>query len=56
MLILPIIQVVTTRKYDERLETIEAVRAAGISVCSGGIIGLGEETTDRVGLIYEMTQ
>ncbi|ORY72438.1 biotin synthase [Leucosporidium creatinivorum] len=49
-------KVVTTRKYDERLETIEAVRAAGISVCSGGIIGLGEETTDRVGLIYEMSQ
>lgn len=49
-------QVVTTRKYDERLETIEAVRAAGISVCSGGIIGLGEDTTDRVGLIWEMTQ
>ncbi|GAA5967251.1 hypothetical protein JCM11641_000489 [Rhodosporidiobolus odoratus] len=49
-------QVITTRKYDERLETIEAVRSAGISVCSGGIIGLGENDGDRVGLIWEMSQ
>ncbi|BGP23475.1 biotin synthase [Rhodotorula toruloides] len=49
-------KVITTRKYDERLETIEAVRSAGISVCSGGIIGLGENDGDRVGLIYEMSQ
>ncbi|KAI5477900.1 biotin synthase [Pseudohyphozyma bogoriensis] len=49
-------KVITTRKYDERLETIEAVREAGISVCSGGIIGLGEADGDRVGLIYEMSQ
>ena len=48
--------VITTRKYDERLETIEAVRAAGLSVCSGGIVGLGEKDGDRVGLIYEMSQ
>ena len=50
------IQVITTRKFDERLETLEAVRSAGISVCSGGIIGLGEAEHDRVGLIYEMSQ
>lgn len=49
-------QVITTRKFDERLETIEAVRSAGISVCSGGIIGLGENDGDRVGLIWEMSQ
>ncbi|KAK4053552.1 biotin synthase [Microbotryomycetes sp. JL201] len=49
-------KVITTRKFDERLETLEAVRAAGISVCSGGIIGLGEAEHDRVGLIYEMSQ
>lgn len=49
-------KVITTRKYDERLETLEAVRDAGISVCSGGIIGLGENDGDRVGLIYEMSQ
>ncbi|KIJ45558.1 hypothetical protein M422DRAFT_59748 [Sphaerobolus stellatus SS14] len=46
--------VITTRSYDERLETIAAVRDAGISVCSGGIIGLGETDADRVGLIYEV--
>lgn len=49
-------KVVTTRKYDDRLATIDAVRAAGISVCTGGIIGLGEEEKDRVGLIWEMSQ
>lgn len=50
------IQVVTTRKYDDRLDTLAAVREAGISVCSGGILGLGEDDGDRVGLIWEMTQ
>lgn len=49
-------QVVTTRKYDDRLDTLAAVREAGISVCSGGILGLGEDDGDRVGLIWEMTQ
>ncbi|KIK71323.1 hypothetical protein GYMLUDRAFT_33469 [Collybiopsis luxurians FD-317 M1] len=47
-------QVITTRSYDERLNTIEAVRDAGISVCSGGILGLGEQDEDRVGLIWEV--
>jgi len=46
--------VITTRSYDERLDTISAVRDAGISVCSGGILGLGESDGDRVGLIYEV--
>lgn len=49
-------KVITTRSYDERLSTIENVRQAGISVCSGGIIGLGEDKEDRVGLIWEMTR
>jgi biotin synthase len=49
-------QVITTRSYDERLSTIEAVRAAGISVCSGGILGLGEKDEDRVGLIHEVSR
>jgi len=49
-------KVITTRSYDERLTTIENVREAGISVCSGGIIGLGETSDDRVGLIWEMSQ
>jgi len=39
--------VVTTRTYDDRLRTLERVRAAGITVCSGGIIGLGESADDR---------
>ncbi|KAG0703124.1 biotin synthase [Suillus ampliporus] len=47
-------QVITTRSYDERLETISAVRDAGISVCSGGILGLGESDGDRIGLIQEV--
>lgn len=47
--------VITTRSYDERLQTIENVREAGIHVCSGGILGLGETPqTDHVGLIYTL--
>ncbi|KAG7099496.1 hypothetical protein E1B28_001342 [Marasmius oreades] len=48
-------KVITTRSYDDRLGTIEAVREAGISVCSGGILGLGETDADRVGLIWEVS-
>ncbi|KAA1468547.1 biotin synthase [Dentipellis sp. KUC8613] len=48
-------KVITTRSYDERLDTISAVRDAGISVCSGGILGLGEADEDRVGLIWEVS-
>ena len=44
--------VITTRTYDERLQTIDNVRNAGINVCSGGILGLGEQHHDRVGLIH----
>ena len=40
-------KVTTTRKYEDRLNTIESVRQAGISVCAGGIIGLGEGHMDR---------
>ncbi|EKM60862.1 uncharacterized protein PHACADRAFT_247061 [Phanerochaete carnosa HHB-10118-sp] len=47
--------VITTRSYDERLDTISAVRDAGISVCSGGILGLGESNDDRIGLIWEVS-
>ncbi|KAI0204334.1 hypothetical protein F4808DRAFT_338407 [Astrocystis sublimbata] len=47
--------IITTRSYDERLQTIENVREAGIHVCSGGILGLGEvPETDHVGLIYTL--
>lgn len=46
--------IITTRSYDERLQTLEHVREAGISVCSGGIIGLGEQVEDRVGLLHTL--
>ncbi|KAF7846015.1 hypothetical protein BT93_L5593 [Corymbia citriodora subsp. variegata] len=47
--------VISTRSYDERLQTIENVREAGIHVCSGGILGLGEvPQTDHVGLIHSL--
>lgn len=49
-------QVITSRSYDDRLGTIQAVRDAGISVCSGGILGLGESDRDRIGLIYEVAR
>uniref|UniRef100_A0AAV1UEF2 biotin synthase n=1 Tax=Peronospora matthiolae TaxID=2874970 RepID=A0AAV1UEF2_9STRA len=47
-------KVVTTRTYDDRLETIANVRRAGISVCCGGILGLGEEKVDRIGLLHTL--
>jgi biotin synthase len=49
-------EVITTRTYEDRLDTIQAVRDAGINVCSGGILGLGEKDQDRVGLIWEMSR
>jgi biotin synthase len=47
-------KVITSRVYDDRLETLKNVRAAGISVCCGGIIGLGEDHTDRVSLLHTL--
>ncbi|KAE9450542.1 hypothetical protein C3L33_17554, partial [Rhododendron williamsianum] len=47
-------KIITTRSYDERLETLTHVREAGINVCSGGIIGLGEAEEDRVGLLHTL--
>lgn len=44
--------IISTRTYDERLATLGHVRDAGINVCSGGIIGLGESDGDRVGLLH----
>ena len=46
--------VISTRGYDERLGTLAAVRDAGMKVCSGGILGLGEDRSDRVGLLLEL--
>jgi biotin synthase len=47
--------VISTRTYDERLQTLDNVRQAGINVCSGGILGLGEEPADRVGLLLTVS-
>ena len=46
--------IVTTRVYDERLRTLATVRKAGITVCCGGILGMGEKDTDRVGLLHQL--
>ena len=46
--------VITTRSYDDRLNTLDHVRQAGMKVCSGGIVGLGENSKDRIGLLYEL--
>lgn len=43
--------IISTREYDQRLETIENARKAGITVCSGGIIGMGEAVEDRIGML-----
>ncbi len=47
-------QIITTRTYENRLDTLQNVRDAGINVCSGGIIGMGEQTQDRYGLIQQL--
>jgi len=44
-------EIISTRDYDDRLRTLAAVRAAGISVCSGGILGMGESVDDRCQLL-----
>eukprot|EP00904_Undaria_pinnatifida_P012186 jgi/Undpi1/8098/HiC_scaffold_24.g10570.m1 len=46
--------VISTRSYEDRLDTISNVREAGISVCCGGILGLGEAEHDRVGLLHTL--
>ena len=46
--------IISTRSFDDRLNTLEHVRNAGMKVCSGGIVGFGEENQDRIGLFHEM--
>jgi len=46
--------IITTRVYDDRLKTLAAVRKAGITVCCGGILGMGEKASDRVGLLHQL--
>ncbi|MQT14561.1 biotin synthase BioB [Segnochrobactrum spirostomi] len=45
-------RIITTRTLEDRLETIERVRAAGIKLCCGGIVGMGEQPSDRLGLLH----
>jgi len=47
-------QIITTRTYDDRLATLARVRAAGITVCCGGIIGMGESVEARLGLLQQL--
>jgi len=47
-------EIITTRTYQDRLDTLQRVRNAGINVCCGGIIGMGESDDDRAGLLLEL--
>jgi len=47
-------EVITTRTFQDRLDTLEAVREAGINVCCGGIVGMGESAADRIGMIHSL--
>jgi biotin synthase len=49
-------EVITTRTYDDRLNTLRAVSKAGIAVCSGGILGMGETEDDRLMMLCELAQ
>ena len=48
--------VVTTRTYDDRLDTLGRAREAGLKLCCGGILGMGESRADRIGLIHELSK
>ncbi len=47
-------EIITTRTYQDRLDTLARVREAGIKVCCGGIVGMGEDRADRIGLLREL--
>ena len=47
-------KIISTRDYQDRLETLEHVRNAGVSVCCGGIVGMGESRTERAGLVAQL--
>jgi biotin synthase len=47
-------EIITTRTYQERLDTLDVVRDAGIHVCCGGIVGMGEDVSDRAGMIVAL--
>lgn len=48
--------IISTRTYDERLETLNHVRNAGMTVCCGGIVGMGESVNDRLGLLVQLSR
>ena len=47
-------KIISTRTYSDRLETLERVRAAGVKVCCGGIVGMGETRADRIGMLHAL--
>ena len=47
--------IISTRTFDDRLATIRAVREAGLEVCTGGIVGMGEKPEDRIHFLHELT-
>ena len=47
-------EIITTRRFEDRLETLSAVREAGMKVCSGGIVGMNEARSDRAGLLHAL--
>jgi biotin synthase len=47
-------QIITTRRFDDRLQTLEHVRNAGIKVCAGGILGMGETVEDRISMLVTL--
>jgi len=47
-------EIITTRTYQDRLDTLERVRKAGLNVCCGGIVGMGEDDDDRAGLLVQL--
>lgn len=47
-------KIITTRKFEDRIETLNNVRNAGLNVCSGGIVGMGEEREDRAGMLLAL--
>jgi len=48
-------EIITTRHYEDRLRTLASVRKAGVTVCCGGIVGLGESENDRIGLLQQVS-
>ena len=48
-------KIITTRTYDDRLKTLRNVRKAGMTVCCGGIVGMGEQRADRLGLLQQLS-